>query len=82
MSGYAGPDDEAEHALIIAENGVKAIQSLLVGKVLSECSDCGVDIPQARIDALTKNGMKCEYCVKCQSRYDLPTQPRMLTKML
>jgi RNA polymerase-binding transcription factor DksA len=68
MSGYAGVDDEAEHALIISENGVKASQALLEGRVLSECLDCGVEIPQARIDALTKNGMRCEYCVNCQDR--------------
>lgn len=83
MSGYGGnPDLESEHALIINENGIAASQQMLVGRVLTECADCGEIIPVARINACIKNNMKCEYCIKCQDRNTMPVKIKMLTRML
>lgn len=82
MSGYAGPDNEAEHAIIMGENGIDACRKLLEGRVLQHCADCGEEIAAARIAALQKLGMKCEYCIECQAGHDAAKLPKMLTRML
>ena len=83
MSGYTGnPDAESEHALILAENGVEAVRTMLVGRVLSHCLDCGDSIPEARRQFATKLGHKCEYCVTCQSDHDSPPKIKMLDRIL
>lgn len=62
MSGYGSPDDEAIHAGILAENGIRRIQSLAyVGKSNEYCIECGDRIPEARRLALP--GVK--KCVPC-----------------
>lgn len=80
MSGYAGnPDLEAEHALILAENGIAAARSMLgVGKSLEFCLDCGDRIPERRRDVVAG----CRYCVVCQEAHDHISYVKMLTKML
>lgn len=73
MSGYLGnPDAEAEHALILSENGVEAVRMSMTGSVRDFCldDDCGEPIPEARKDAARKAGMKCWYCISCQPKYD------------
>lgn len=82
MSGYAGPDDEALHALILAENGINASRSMIDGPVLEECLDCGDEINPARVQAMKKIGMRCMYCIKCQPKYDKPAGVKMLDRIL
>lgn len=66
MSGYGGTDDEALHALILAENGVASSQQLLKGTVLVYCLDCGDEINPARRKAALALNHKCERCISCQ----------------
>lgn len=83
MSGYLGnPDAESEHALILAENGISAARSLVEGPVLTECSDCGEDIDQRRVEALSRIGMRCMFCITCQPKHDNPQRVRMLDRIL
>lgn len=83
MSGYGGnPDLEAEHALILSENGIRAAQSMVEGPVLEECLDCGEEINPKRVEAMRKIGMRCMYCILCQERHDKPTGFRMLDRIL
>ena len=80
MSGYAGPDCESEHALILAENGIKASQMALMGQVRTTCLDCGGLIPEARRELAMKYGHKCDRCVTCQHTID--QRPRQRIRML
>ncbi len=83
MSGYIGnPDAESEHALIFAENGVRASQAMLIGQVLTHCRACGDEIPEARRQFAINKQMKCEYCVSCQSQHDAPPRIKMLDRIL
>lgn len=85
MSGYIGnPDAEAEHAMILAENGIAAAQSMLEGRVLTHCLDCEEPIAEARRQAAIKAKHKCDRCVSCQAAFELIPQPRirMLDYML
>jgi RNA polymerase-binding transcription factor DksA len=83
MSGYGGNGDlESEHALILAENGVEACQSMLRGSVLTNCRDCGETIPTARRQFAIKLGHKCHFCVDCQSLHDKPNKVKMLVHIL
>lgn len=83
MSGYLGnPDAEAEHALILSENGVHASRLLLEGPILTDCDDCGNEINPLRVAAAEKMGMKCMYCIVCQPKYDKPGRIRMLDRIL
>jgi len=81
MSGYTGnPDAESEHALIINENGIHAVRERMQGPILTECQECGNNIPEARVLAMRKNGMKCVMCVGCQEEDD--KKPKARIKML
>lgn len=83
MSGYIGnPDAEAEHALILAENGIAAAQSMLKGQVRTHCLDCGEPIAEARRQAAIKANHKCEYCISCQPKHDKAPSVRMLDRIL
>lgn len=83
MSGYGGnPDMEAEHAIILSENGVGAARAMLQGRVLTHCSDCGDPIPEQRRLYAIKANMKCEYCVTCQSSHDKAPRIKMLDHVL
>lgn len=83
MSGYIGnPDAEAEHALILAENGIKASQSLVDGPVLEDCLDCGEQINPLRVAAMKKIGMRCMYCITCQPKHDRAGGIKMLDRIL
>lgn len=83
MSGYIGnPDAEAEHALILAENGIGAARSMIEGPVLEDCLDCGEEINPLRITVMKKIGMRCYYCLTCQPRHDRPRGVRMLDRIL
>lgn len=67
MSGYGGPDDEAERAAIRVEEGIALAKSLLPkGPGSLTCHECGNSIPEARRKALP--GVVC--CVECQSERD------------
>lgn len=85
MSGYIGnPDAEAEHALILAENGIAAAQSMLKGQVRTHCLDCEEPIAEARRQAAIKSNHKCDRCITCQQKFELRPQPkiRMLDRIL
>lgn len=83
MSGYTGnPDAEAEHAMILTENGVNASQSLVEGPVLEDCLDCGQSIASARVAFMRKIGMKCMYCISCQPKHDRAGGIKMLDRIL
>lgn len=83
MSGYIGnPDAEAEHALILAENGIAAAQAMLQGKVLTHCLDCEEPIAEPRRQAAIKSNHKCEYCISCQPNHDKAPSIRMLDRIL
>lgn len=83
MSGYTGnPDAEAEHALILAENGIAAAQSMLEGRVLTHCLDCEEPIAEARRQVALKSNHKCEYCISCQPNHDKAPSIRMLDRIL
>ena len=80
MSGYTGnPDAEAEHALILAENGIEAARAAIPkGPGSPTCLDCGVTIPQERRDAQPG----CIYCISCQPLHDKRQQIKMLDRIL
>lgn len=81
MSGYLGnPDAEAEHALILSENGVYAAREALSGSVLTHCLECGEEIDPKRVSLARKIGMKCELCIECQRLED--QKPKSRVKML
>ena len=66
MSGYGSVDDESEHALILAEDGIELARLMLpAGPTAVQCFECGEDIPEERRKAMP--GTK--YCVDCQSMY-------------
>jgi RNA polymerase-binding transcription factor DksA len=80
MSGYIGnPDAEAEHALILSENGVAAARQQMAGRVLTHCLECHDEIPEARRQAAIRGEFKCWYCISCQEIAD-KNKPRI--KML
>ncbi len=67
MSGYGGPDDEAERATIRVEEQVALARSLLpTGPGSLTCIDCGELIPEARRKAMPGTRL----CVECQSERD------------
>jgi phage/conjugal plasmid C-4 type zinc finger TraR family protein len=80
MSGYTGrPDDEAEHALILAENALHAARQNLYTSEESatECEDCGEIIPEAR-----RKAMPGVYqCILCRSLFE-KTMHKQKIKML
>lgn len=83
MSGYTGnPDAEAEHALIINENGINASRMMLVGPVLEDCLDCGEPINPRRVAYMRQQKMKCIYCLTCQPKYDIVGKVKMLDRIL
>ena len=82
MSGYGGPDDEAEHARILAENGIAAASSLINGPAFEDCQDCGEPIQKKRLDFMRSKGMRCMYCILCQPKYDAKPRVRMLDNIL
>lgn len=83
MSGYAGDADLSLHQAIQNENGIEAVRQSMVGAVLTDCADCGEEIPEARRQAAIKNGTKCLYCIECQQSHDVKAIPqRQLTHIL
>lgn len=83
MSGYIGnPDAEAEHALILSENGINAARSMIEGPVLEDCLDCGEEINSMRVEAMRKIGMRCMYCITCQPKHDRAGGIKMLDRIL
>jgi RNA polymerase-binding transcription factor DksA len=83
VSGYTGnPDAEAEHALILSENGINASRSMVEGPVLTECLDCGDEIAPARVEAMKKINMRCMYCITCQPMHDRAGGIKMLDRIL
>lgn len=83
MPGYDGnPDSGAEAALEHVDNLIHASRSMLQGPVLSHCLDCGDPIPVARREAAKAAGIKCTYCIQCQSSHDKAPKVKMLTHIL
>ena len=81
MSGYIGnPDAEAEHALILAENGIHNAHIALLGPVLTECIDCGDKINSLQVSLFKSKNMKCVRCIDCQRLDD--NKPKSRIKML
>ena len=79
MSGYAGADVDAEHALILNENALYAVRQLMDSRPsLQDCEDCGDHINPLRLAALGRYG--CRRCVPCQTQRD--KQPKQKIKML
>ena len=70
MSGMGGPDEEALHAIIMAENEEQRVREMLMAQQQRPsalyCLDCGEDIPEERRSAVKG----CQYCVCCQPKYD------------
>lgn len=83
MSGYGGnPDMEAEHANILAENGIHASRLMLEGEVRTHCLTCGKPIVEARRAYALRADIKCEHCVVCQEDHDAPRRIKMLDHVL
>jgi phage/conjugal plasmid C-4 type zinc finger TraR family protein len=80
MSGYGGnPDAEAEHALILQENGIAAARAMLpTGESATHCRDCGEPVPEARRQAMKG----CQYCIVCQPAHDHQPRVKMLDRIL
>lgn len=80
MSGYAGADVDAEHALILNENAIYAASAQIpTGNFrFTTCISCGDEIPQARRLAV----VGCMLCVSCAKDVKPVRQPKMLTRML
>jgi len=79
MSGYTNPDQDQEHALIVAENALHAVrQQFDYRPSLTECEQCGEQIDPRRILAIGKIG--CRRCIVCQGEYD--KRPKQKIKML
>ncbi len=67
MSGYGGPDDEAERARIRVEEQIALARSLLPdGPGSPICNECGDPIPEARRKAMPGT----RHCVECQGQRD------------
>lgn len=67
MSGYGGPDDEAERARIRVEEQVALARSLLPsGPGTLHCVQCGELIPEARRKAM----LGVRLCIVCQAIKD------------
>ncbi len=70
MSGMGGPDEEALHAIIMAENEEFRVRQQLAEQALrpsaTHCEDCDQPIPEGRRAAVKG----CQYCVTCQPKYD------------
>ncbi len=80
MSGYTGrPDDEAEHAIILAENALHAVRQNLYtsSESATECEDCGEEIPEARRKAMPG----VFQCVHCRELFE-KNAPKQKIKML
>lgn len=83
MAGYGDtPDAGAEAALDHVDNLIYASRSMLEGPVLSHCLDCGDPIPVARRSAAKAAGIKCTFCIQCQSSHDKAPRVKMLTHIL
>lgn len=81
MSGYIGnPDAEADHALILNENGINAVREALSGRILTHCRECGDQIDPKRVALARSYGMRCELCIDCQREED--KKPKTRIKML
>lgn len=80
MSGYGGPDDEALHAQVLADNGVGEVKARLAEydptKTYLDCVDCGDPIPEGR--RLAVKG--CKRCIGCQEDED--KRPKGRIRML
>lgn len=67
MSGYGGPDDEAQRASIRVEEQVALARSLMpTGPGTPNCVDCSEPIPEARRKAIPGT----RHCVECQVSRD------------
>ncbi len=67
MSGYGGPDDEAERARIRVEEQVALARSQLPsGPGTTHCIKCEEPIPEPRRKAMPGTRL----CVECQSEHD------------
>lgn len=79
MSGMGKPDEEAENAMAIVDNGIELARLMLrTGPSRPFCLDCGDPIPEARRKAVSG----CLYCIGCQSDHDKKPNVRVVTKML
>lgn len=65
MSGYGGPDDEAQRSALRVEEQIAISKSMLPkGPGSPICLDCGEPIPEGRRKALPG----VVHCVVCQAR--------------
>lgn len=82
MSGMGGPDEEALHAAVMAENEEHRVRLLLEQQKTRPsslfCRDCDDPIPYDRRKAM----LGCQYCVNCQPKHDLAVRPKMLYHIL
>lgn len=53
------------------QGSIQKIIKNLEGPILSECEECGHEIPLARREFCKKIGMKATTCVDCQSQIDI-----------
>ena len=80
--GFTADGAEQQAAQDLADNAIHAARELITGTVLTECLDCGEDITPERVEFLRAKGMKCHYCIHCQSAHDKAPRVRMLDNIL
>ena len=82
MSGMGGPDEEALHAIIMAENEEQRVRRTLIEQQQRPsaflCTDCDEQIPEGRRVAVPG----VQYCIICQSKHDQVIRPKMLYHIL
>lgn len=86
MSGYIGnPDAESEHAMILSENAVHAVQQHLALQRMRPSAktckdeDCGVEIPEIRRQLVPG----VQFCVHCAPKHQVRQQRiKMLDRIL
>lgn len=82
MSGMGGPDEEALHAIIMAENEEYRVRRALqeqkqrLSAIL--CKDCDELIPERRRVAVPG----VQYCIICQPKHDRVIRQKMLYHIL
>jgi len=64
----AGADTEAHEAAFM--KNMRRKRACFRRSLSQTCSDCGETIPAERRAAMAANGMPCERCVACQTRFE------------
>lgn len=83
--GFTNADAESEHALILSENAIHAVQQqlalqrMLPSRKTCKDEDCGNEIPEARRQLVPG----VQYCVHCAPKHQVRQQRiKMLDRIL